>query len=453
MFIEPTANSEPRTADPISRRDFVKQAGSAAALPLLGLSGAASQTVAAARRRYAVVGTGERACGMWGSDLVKRYADVVEFVGLCDINPKRVEVAKSFIGVSCPTFTSFDQMCDRVKPDVVIVTTVDSFHSDYIVKSLDRGIDVITEKPMVTDEGQCQAVLDAEKRNRRKIVVTFNARYPPKHQKIKELLLDGEIGRVLSVDFNWYLDVSHGADYFRRWHRLKSRSGSLWVHKATHHFDLMNWWLGADPVSVVADGALRFYGRSGEFRSTHCRSCPHTSRCKFYYDMTRNANRMKLYAACEDADGYHRDGCVFREDIDIYDTMTTLVKYSNGVTMTYSLNAFMPFEGYRVAFNGERGRLEVRDYQAQPWPVQGEAEIELTTSFGKRRIIDAPQAEGPHAGGDDRLRDLIFRHVTVPEHMRIPDSRAGAMSCLIGIAARKSIEEKRAIQIGELVRL
>jgi predicted dehydrogenase len=440
--------------DSMTRREFVKKAGQAvAATPLAAFGAAAAQPRPSGRRRYAVVGTGERACSMWGGDLVKRYSDVVEFAGLCDINPKRAAVAKSMIGAECPTFTSFDEMCDRVKPEVVIVTTVDAFHSGYIVKALDRGIDVITEKPMVTDEAQCQAVLDAEKRNNRKIVVTFNARYPPKHQKIKELLLEGEIGRVLSVDFNWYLDVSHGADYFRRWHRLKARSGSLWVHKATHHFDLMNWWLAADPVSVAADGALRFYGRNGQFRSTHCRDCPHTSRCRFFYDMRPNATRMKLYAACEDVDGYHRDGCVFREDVDIYDTMTALVKYSNDVTMTYSLNAFMPFEGYRVAFNGERGRLEVRDYQAQPWPVEAEAEIQLTTSFGKRRIIDAPKAEGTHDGGDDRLRDLIFRNVNVPEHMRIPDSRAGAMSCLIGIAARKSIEEKRAIRIGDLVRL
>jgi predicted dehydrogenase len=436
----------------ITRREFVRKAGQIAATPLFAL-GASTAPAPSVRRRYALIGTGERACFMWGGDLVQRYGDVVEFVGLCDINPKRVHAAKGIMGVDCPTFTDFDAMCDRVKPEVVIVTTVDAFHSGYIVKALDRGIDVITEKPMVIDETQCQAVLDAEKRNNRKIVVTFNMRYPPKHQKIKELLLGGEIGRVMSVDFNWYLDVFHGADYFRRWHRLKSRSGSLWVHKATHHFDLMNWWLGADPVSVVADGALRFYGRNGEFRSTNCRRCPHTSRCKFFYDMTRDTRRMKLYADCEDADGYYRDGCVFREDIDIYDTMTALVKYSNDVTMTYSLNAFMPFEGYRVAFNGERGRLEVRDYQAQPWPVQEDAEIHLTTSFGKRRAIEVPKAQGEHGGGDDRLRDLMFRNIDVPAYMRIPDSRAGAMSCLIGIAARKSIEEKRTIRIADLVRL
>jgi predicted dehydrogenase len=437
----------------LSRREFVKTASSAAAAASLLSLNPALAPAWTSRRRYAIVGTGDRASGMWGRALAQQYADVLEFVGLCDINAKRVAVAKEMIGVECPTFTTFDDMCDKTKPDLLMVTTVDAFHSEYIVKALDRGIDVMTEKPMVINETQCQAVLDAEKRNNRKIVVTHNYRYAPKHQKIKEVLLSGEIGRVISVDFSWYLDVYHGADYFRRWHRLKSKGGSLWVHKASHHFDLINWWLDADPVEVTAQASLEVYGKKGAFRATTCRACPHKTSCPFYYDITRNATRMKLYVGCEDVDGYHRDGCVFREDVDIYDTMSALVKYSNGVTMAYSLNAFMPIEGYRLAFNGEKGRLEVRDYERQPWPVEDETEIYVTKSFGQREKIALPKIQGGHGGGDDRLRELIFRKVDVPAYMRLPDSRAGAMSCLTGIAARTSVDQKRPVKIAELIHL
>jgi len=91
-----------------TRRDFVKAAGSAvAAASLLSVTPSLART-AAARRRYAIVGTGDRATGMWGQPLVQKYSDVLEFVGLCDINPKRVVVAKELIGVDCPTFTNFD---------------------------------------------------------------------------------------------------------------------------------------------------------------------------------------------------------------------------------------------------------------------------------------------------------------------------------------------------------
>jgi predicted dehydrogenase len=437
----------------LTRRDFVKTAGSTVAAAAISMKagGLAAQN---RRRRYAIVGTGDRAVGMWGRPIAQQYADIVEFAGLCDTNRKRVEVAKQMIGVNCPTFTNFDEMCDRTKPDMLMVTTVDAFHSEYIVKALDRGMDVMTEKPMVIDATQCQAVLDAEKRNNRKIAVTFNYRYAPKHRTVKEILMSGEIGRVISTDFSWYLDVYHGADYFRRWHRLRNRSGSLWVHKATHHFDLMNWWLGADPVEVTANAGLQVYGKQGPFRAANCRSCAYKSQCRFYYDITTNETRMRLYVGCEDVDNYYRDGCVFREDVDIFDTMSALVKYSNGVTMTYDLNAFMPFEGYRAAFNGEKGRLEIRDHERQPWRVEAadETEIYLTKSFGQRARIPVETAEGGHGGGDTRLRDLIFRKADAPAHMRLPDSRAGAMSCLTGIAARTSVDRRTAIRIADLVR-
>jgi predicted dehydrogenase len=256
------------------------------------------------------------------------------------------------------------------------------------------------------------------------------------------------------VDFSWYLDISHGADYFRRWHRLRSGGGSLWVHKATHHFDLVNWWLAADPVEVSAYGDLNVYGKAGPFRHTNCRPCPHKERCPFFWDLTKDARLMKLYAECEDVDGYMRDGCVFKEDVDIYDTMAATVKYSNGVTMSYSLNASMPIEGYRIAFNGTRGRLEVRDYERQSWTETQQSEIYLMKSFPRsRERIDMPNVTGGHGGGDDMMRDVIFKNAQAPDYLKLPGSRAGAMSCLTGIAARTSIEQKRPVKIGELIKL
>ena len=437
-----------------TRRDFLKTTGTAAAAAGLGVttSGFAQAPSAGPKRRYAIIGTGVRGIGMWGRPLLQRYSDAVEFVGLCDINPKRAELAKAALKVSCPTFDNFDAMCDAVKPELLTVTTVDRFHAEYIVKALDRGIDVITEKPMVTDEAQCQKVLDAEARNKRKIIVAFNYRFAPKHTKIKEIIQAGEIGTVTGVDFHWYLDTTHGADYFRRWHGLKNKGGSLWVHKATHHFDLVNWWLAADPVEVQAYGALSHYGRKGPFRHTNCRPCPHKGQCQFYWDITKGRG-MSLYTEAESVDGYLRDGCVFKEDIDIWDTMSATVRYSNDTLMSYSLNTFMPIEGYHLAFNGTKGRLEIRDYERQPWPAPEESEIYLIRNFGKREKVEIPKADGGHGGGDNRLHDLIFRKIDAPTHLQLPDSRAGAMSCLTGIAARKSVEENKPIEIASLIKL
>jgi hypothetical protein len=111
----------------------------------------------------------------------------------------------------------------------------------------------------------------------------------------------------------------------------------------------------------------------------------------------------------------------------------------------------MPFEGYRVAFNGEKGRLEVRDYERQPFDVAQETEMQLTLSFGKREEIAVPRPEGGHAGGDDILRDIIFHGQQVPDYLRLPGARAGALSCLTGIAARNSVASGLPVRIADLV--
>ncbi|MBM4015107.1 MAG: Gfo/Idh/MocA family oxidoreductase [Planctomycetes bacterium] len=455
--------------DEISRRGFLKVAGGATLATTMGGSlaaGARDPATAAGvpararsggqRRRYAIVGTGIRGSTMWGSSVLSRYGDAVELVGLCDVNRKRAEVVQARLKTAAPIFTDLDAMLAQARPELLAVTTVDATHADCIVRGLAAGTDVITEKPMVTDELQCQRVLDAARQGERRLMVGFNYRFARKHRQIKELLLAGAIGRITSVDFHWYLDVYHGADYFRRWHRLRSRSGSLLVHKSTHHFDLINWWLDAAPVEVVAFGDLKVYGRNGPFRHAQCRGCPHAADCRFFWDISKDRGLTQLYVDCEGEDGYRRDGCVFREDVDTFDTMNVTARYSNGVQMSYSLNAAMPFEGYRLAFNGTEGRLEVRDHERQPWKPDAPTEIWLTRNFGQREVVAVETVTGGHGGGDELLLDQVFGAAPgaadMPPWLRLPTVRDGALSCLTGIAARRSADERRVVRIDELVR-
>ena len=215
----------------VTRRQFLA-GGGALAMTTLAPTRTLSSAQKGPRLKLAIVGTGSRGSQSWGKPIVATYSDVVELVGLCDINSKRVQAAKTLMGTQAPTFLDFDRMVQETKPDVVMVTTVDSTHYRYIIRAMELGRDVITEKPMCTDEEQCQSILDTQKKTGRKVTVTFNARYGPEDMKVKELLLDKAIGDLTSVDFHEYLDTSHGADYFRRWHRLKENSGTLLVRQS-----------------------------------------------------------------------------------------------------------------------------------------------------------------------------------------------------------------------------
>ena len=428
----------------------------------------------APRSRLVMVGTGHRGSGFWGVNLVKSFSKVVEFVGLCDHNPGRMETVKKMMGVNCPLFTDFEKMIRETKPDYVIVTTVDSTHDEFIVKALDMGIDVITEKPMTTDEVKCNRILDAEKRSGKKVIVAFNYRHGVHSMQVKELLSKERIGQVTSVDFNWYLNVYHGADYFRRWHGLVEKGGSLWVHKATHHFDLLNWWLNSEPVEVTAYGALEHYGKNNSFRGIKCRGCEHRSNCKFYWDISKDQRLVDLYVKNEQHDGYLMDGCVWRNEINIYDKMSAQILYANGVTVNYSLTTYSPYEGWQIAFNGMKGRMETwedipylqkaADDQAGRHAVEmsnaddaiaGEfREIMVMDNFEKTyEIYTTPKIRGGHGGGDIRMQRRIFVDKTDNPHMVMAGTREGAMSILIGIAARKSIEMKRPVKISELTDL
>ena len=434
------------------RRTFIQNTGTVITGTLLAdtLLAASSSGV---KKRVAMVGTGHRAEGMWGTPVIKEFSNIIEFVGLCDINPGRLETIKQMMKVSCSTYTDFDKMMRETKPDILIVTTVDGTHHEFIVKGMEYGADIVTEKPMTIDAKKCQQIIDAEKRTGKKVKVTFNYRYSPHRQKIYELLRNGAIGTITSADFHWYLDVYHGADYFRRWHRLRKHSGSLLVHKSSHHFDLLNWWLESDPKEVVAYGALEHYGKNNSFRYTHCRPCPYKQQCKFYWDITKNERLMNLYVKNEKYDGYLRDGCVWKEDIDIFDKMAVQIKYANNVQVSYSLTTYSPYEGYRIAFNGTKGRLEAWIKERQPWQEPDYDELELITNFGKREFIKIPNNEEGHGGGDVRLRKQIFNSDGKDTFNQAANSRDGAMAILVGIAARNSIDSGKPVKIADLTTL
>lgn len=439
----------------MSRRNFLASTGVIAGTALIKPKDLKAVTLEqsnapAKKLKVALIGTGSRGCGMWGRDLMKRYSEQLEFVGLCDINQGRLAFAKEYIGTDCPSFTDFEKMMIETKPELLIVTTVDATHHEFIIRGMELGANVLTEKPMTIDEQKVQAIIDAEKRTGKTCRITFNYRYSPHRAKIWELLQANEIGEVTSVDFHWYLDTSHGADYFRRWHRLTEKSGSLWVHKASHHFDLLNWWIDSDPETVYGLGALEFYGKNGKFRAENCRTCPHTKECNFYWDVTKNDYYKKIYVNNEKYDGYLRDGCVFKNDANIFDKMAASIKYKNGVQVSYSLTAYSPYEGYRIAFNGTKGRIDAWIQESRPVSDINYDEIILFKNFGKREYIHIPHGTSGHGGGDALLQDQIFVPNTPDPMKQCAGIRDGALACLVGIAARKSIESGQPVNIADL---
>jgi predicted dehydrogenase len=423
------------------------------------------------RTSYAQVGLGARSW-LYSLALGGRYRVGAELVGLCDRNAGRLAHrlawarGAGFDPVACGP-AGFGELLRVVRPETVIVTTDDRDHDAYIVPALEAGCHVVTEKPLTIDAARLHRILETRVRSGGRLRVTFNYRYAPARAEVKRLLAAGTIGEVVSVDFEWLLDTFHGADYFRRWHRRKENSGGLLVHKATHHFDLVNWWLDSVPTAVRAVGDRRFYRPETAQRlglrapGERCLDCAEASLCPFHLNLRARKELAAIYLDHEQHDGYWRDRCVFSPEIDIEDAASLLVEYASGAQLAYSLNAFAPYEGYRIAFNGTRGRLE---HQARETPyvsgdgtipglfVKEATSIHVFPHFGKPYEAPVPQAEGSHGGGDALLLEDLFAEDPPPDPLgRAADHVAGAWSVLVGIAANRSIETGETVRVRELV--
>ncbi|MBN4061272.1 Gfo/Idh/MocA family oxidoreductase [bacterium AH-315-I18] len=426
------------------------------------------------QKRFAIVGTGGRIV-MFVDPICQDYTQDSKLVGLCDINQGRLDyyqqhLVDAFDYEKVPTYlaTDFERMITETKPDVVIVCTIDGYHHEYIIRAMEAGCDVVTEKPMTTDEKKCNLIFDAINRTGKNLRVTFNMRWAPGPTAVFKALADGLIGDVLHIDMQYMLNTSHGADYFRRWHREKEHSGGLMVHKSTHHFDLINWWLDAIPQTVFAMGRLAYYGKENaqargiEVKHARYHGNDHSDD-PFALDMTNDEKMKNLYLDNEKYDGYIRDRNVFGENIDIEDSMAVMVRYNSGVILNYSLNCYLPCEGYTVAINGTKGRLEYSDMMTThiissenaPEPIEqnnlGEKLI-IKPLFKPEYEIPVASAEGGHGGGDPLLQEQIFSASPSSQepYGRNAGYQQGAASALIGIAANHCFKSNQPVQISDL---
>lgn len=432
------------------------------------------------KRRYVVVGTGHRV-QMYLEAMAGVHRDDADLVAMLDPNPGRLAVhvaAMAAAGLDVDAIVQgppdhLGQVIADTGADRVIVTSPDFTHADYIVASLDAGADVVVEKPLTIDPDSTRRIAEAVARTGREIVVTHNYRYSPRNSGLKELIKNGSVGRPLSVTFEWVLDTAHGADYFRRWHRDKTKSGGLLIHKASHHFDLVNWLLADAPEQVYARGAVRFYGAenaaarglpSRPERGTH-----DGPRTPWELDLRTDPRLKALYLDNESYDGYRRDQDVFGPGITTEDNLAVIVDYQSGATLSYALNAHSPWEGYRIYVNGTEGRaeLEVVERAAVLTDAEGRvlvdpsAQPEGSTRTGGQRLtlqrhwevaqdVKIEEGEGGHGGGDALLLADVFQGAG-DDWLERPSSWVdGVRSIAVGMAGNESLRTGLPVKISEL---
>jgi predicted dehydrogenase len=366
-----------------------------------------------------------------------------------------------------------ERVVDQTRADRVIITSPDDTHAAMIGRGLDAGVDVVVEKPLTIDPEGVRRIADAVARSGRQVVVTHNYRYAPRNSGLKELVKEGAVGIPVSVTFEWVLDTAHGADYFRRWHRDKASSGGLLIHKASHHFDLINWLLADAPVQVYARGGVRFYGAENaarrELPARPPRGTHDGEHTPWELDLRSDPWLQTLYLDNESYDGYLRDQDVFGPGVTTEDNLAVVVDYGRGATLSYALNAHSPWEGYRIAVNGTEGRaeLEVVERAAVLTDAEGRVIVDPSAvpasssrSGGERltlqrhweaaQEIKIADGEGGHGGGDTLLLADVFRGPGDDWLERPATWVDGVRSIAVGMAGNASLATGLPVRVADL---
>ena len=409
------------------------------------------------------------------------HRDDADLVGLVEPNPGRLAVQLKRLaaaGLDTDAIVTgapdeLENVITKTGAERLIVTSPDYTHAELIVRGLTAGVDVVVEKPLTIDPESTRKIAEAVERSGRQVVVTHNYRYSPRNSGLKQIVKSGAIGTPLSVTFEWVLDTAHGADYFRRWHRDKANSGGLLIHKASHHFDLVNWLLADAPVQVYARGGVKFYGAEnaaargmepGPERGTH-----DGERSPWELDLRTDPALRELYYDNEQHDGYRRDQNVFGPGVTTEDNLAVIVDYERGATLSYALNAHSPWEGYRIAVNGTEGRAELEvveraavlvgadgkvmvDPSAVPESVARAGGQRLTLQRHWETAQDVPitEGEGGHGGGDALLLSDVFRGPGDDWLERPSNWVDGIRSIAVGMAGNESLRTGQAVKVADL---
>ncbi|WEK34574.1 MAG: Gfo/Idh/MocA family oxidoreductase [Candidatus Pseudobacter hemicellulosilyticus] len=352
-----------------------------------------------------------------------RYTDQLDIVGVAEPIPLRNEryAAKHKIDPA-NRFDTWERVFERPKfADAIIITTPDNLHYGPCMKALAMGYDILLEKPIAPTEKECRDILAMAKRSGRIVAVCHVLRYAPYFVKMKELIAEGAIGEVISIQHLEPVEHTHMAHSYVRgnWHNSKATTPIL-LAKSCHDLDIIKWVINKPSRKISAMGDLKWFRKenapqgSTERCTDGCtveKTCPysairqyHENRQRLYvFDLPEKKEEQGEYILQQlKTTNYGR--CVYRMDNDQPDHYITNIQFGDNVTASFSMEAFTSYHGRRTRIMGSMGDLT------------GDMEELLVNDFRTGKQVKlVPKAEdvddyknSGHGGGDWGLaRDFV----------------------------------------------
>jgi predicted dehydrogenase len=364
-------------------------------------------------------------CGGMGRAVLRQLLacdERLEVVGLYDPDPAAVQKARAGLKgapAACPDLASLLAI-----PSLqwVMIASWNCFHHDQVIAAFQAGKHVFCQKPLALTAAECARIRKAWKRSGRSFHIGFTLRYSPHYRRIRELLAEGRIGRLISMEFNETLDFNHGGYIMGDWRRLRACAGTHLLEKCCHDVDLANWMVGARAARVASFGGLNFFTPD-------------------------NAHHAERIGSNEEGAGAYRTwgGPInldpFTSDKNIVDNQVAIIEYENEVRATFHTNCNAGIPERRMYLLGTEGALRA-DVLA--------GRIELRRIGFDTRIEDlSTSAQGGHGEGDAVLaRELAesMLHGTPPS-VGMDEGIRSAVTCF---AIDEAMDTGRVVDVAPL---
>ena len=399
----------------------------------------------------AILGCGSRGADSYGN-IINSWKDKFDIVALCDLVKEKLERFQERFEVSKDNcFLDANEFLSKKRADLIIIATQDQDHVPQCIKALELGYDVLLEKPITDRLEECEKLLAAQKKYGGKVMVCHVLRYAPAFVKVKELLNENNIGKLVSIQAIEQVHYWHQAhSYVRGNWRRKEETSPMILAKCCHDLDLIQYYANSNCVSVSSLGDLTYFKEENAPHdcAKRCLECKYVETCPYsakriYVDrwkethdnwptgiitVKRPLTEEVILEALKDGQ-YGR--CVFYCDNNVVDHQIVQMNFSNGVKASLTMMGFTGKGGRIYKFYGTNGEVDLDE----------ENQEILIKRFGKEveaiPFTSICTVEGGHGGGDAGLITALYNMLVSNDN---PETslEASIESHLIGINAERS---------------
>ncbi len=398
-------------------------------------------------------------------ELAARQPHRYRVVAGADPIPVRVEKARQLS--QNPNFKGYASDAEILSQpklaDVMIIGTQDGYHVKPCLAALEKGYDVLLEKPIATRLADVLKLEKAVTKSGRKVMICHVLRFTRFYQKVKELLDSGIIGDIVAVDANEGVGPFHQSHSYVRGHwSVVDKASPMIIAKSCHDLDIISWLVGKPCRKVSSFGELRYFTQANAPAGAPPRcsdGCPHALTCPYnaylYYTRYRNSwlTNVNDHAATltfAEFEEWLRTSpwgrCVYHCDNTAVDRQTVMMNFEGGVSATFTMTAFD--NGRSLVVRGTKGRLVGGD---MPKGLSGKDITVDVYASGDRTQYGVSIAQGGyegHGGGDAGLVNALYDEMNkkLPTQM-LTSIHESVASHVIGFAAEEARRTSSTIDV------